>query len=222
MSAYTAVIVEPRKHPALSFVLHNFAANLSKDWKILVFHGKDNKEFVHDIIQGMEDPSRFLTPIQLDVTNLSFEQYNAVLMSQAFYRCIPTETLLIFQTDTMILEPSQLQEFLSYDYVGAPWTMGHVGNGGLSLRKKTNMITVITTVNPFHVNEDVYFSMQKIVPLKKPTFQDAQRFSVETVFHPSPFGIHAPWKNLTFEEMDQLIVRYPAIQELIRLQYNSA
>jgi hypothetical protein len=219
MSAYTAVIVEPRKHPALSFVLHNFSVSLSKNWKILVFHGKDNKEFVYDIIGKMEDPSRFLTPIQLDVANLSFEQYNAVLMSQAFYRCIPTETLLIFQTDTMILEPVQLEEFLSYDYVGAPWTTGHVGNGGLSLRKKTKMITVITTVNPFQSNEDVYFSMQKIVPLKKPTFQDAQRFSVETVFYPSPFGIHAPWKNLSFEEMDRLTAKYPAIHELIRLQY---
>jgi hypothetical protein len=219
---YTAVIVEPRKHPALSFVLQNVATHLSSDWKILVFHGKDNNEYVRTIIGKMKDPLRFLPPIQLDIDNLSMEQYNAVLMSQAFYRCIPTETLLIFQTDTMILEPTQLQEFLSYDYVGAPWKTGHVGNGGFSLRKKSKMITVITTVNPFHVNEDVYFSMQKIVPLKKPAFEDAQRFSVETVFHPSPFGIHAPWKNLSFEEMDQLVVRYPAIQELIRLQYNSA
>jgi hypothetical protein len=215
----TAVIVEPRKHPALSFVLHNFVTHLSNDWKILVFHGKDNKEFVYDIIEKMEDPSRFLKPIQLDVANLSFEQYNAVLMSQAFYRCIPTETLLLFQTDSMILEPAQLEEFLSYDYVGAPWTTGHVGNGGLSLRKKTKMITVITTVNPFQANEDVYFSMQKIVALNKPSFEAAQRFSVETVFYPSPFGIHAPWKNLSFEEMDRLTTKYPAIHELIRLQY---
>ena len=213
------MIVEPRKHPALSFVLQNFVTNLSSDWKILVFHGKDNKEFVYDIIEKMEDPMRFLKPIQLDVTNLTIEQYNAVLMSQAFYRCIPTETLLIFQTDTMILEPAQLQEFLSYDYVGAPWTTGHVGNGGLSIRKKTKMRTVITTVNPFQANEDVYFSMQKIVALKKPSFEAAQRFSVETVFYPSPFGIHAPWKNLSLEEMEELTTAYPSIYELIRLQY---
>jgi hypothetical protein len=219
MSTYTAVIVEPRKHPALSFVLHNFAVNLSNDWKILIFHGKDNKEFVYDIIGKMEDPSRFLKPIQLDVTNLSLEQYNTMLMSSAFYKCIPTETLLLFQTDSMILEPTKLEEFLSYDYVGAPWKSGHVGNGGLSLRKKTKMITVITTVNQFQSNEDVYFSTQKIVALNKPAFEDAQRFSVETVFYPSPFGIHAPWKNLSFEEMDKLTVAYPAIHELIRLQY---
>jgi len=76
MSAYTAVIVEPRKHPALSFVLQNVADNLSSEWKILVFHGKENSEYVRTIIEKMEEPSKFLTPIQLDIDNLSIEQYN--------------------------------------------------------------------------------------------------------------------------------------------------
>ena len=213
------MIVEPRRHPALSFVLQNIATNLPSDWKILIFHGKDNKEYVQTIVEQMVDPSRFLTPIQLEIDNLSLEQYNAVLMSQAFYRCIPTETLLIFQTDTLILEPSQLQDFLSYDYVGAPWKSGHVGNGGFSLRKKSKMLAIIAAVNPFHVNEDVYFSMQKVVPMNKPRFQEAQRFAVETVFHPSPFGIHAPWKHLTQIQMDHFTKKYPTIQELIHLQF---
>jgi hypothetical protein len=215
----TAVIVEPRRHPALSFVLNNVVANLSSDWKILIFHGKDNAEYVHEIIKHINEPSRFLKPIQLDIDNLSFDQYNAVLMSHAFYNCIPTETILIFQTDTMILEPSQLEEFLSYDYVGAPWRTGEVGNGGLSLRKRSKMIAISTTVNHFNINEDVYFSKQRIVPLKKPMFQEAKRFAVETVFYPSPFGIHAPWKHLTSNEMDQLTKKYPAIYELIHLQF---
>lgn len=217
-AAYTAVIVEPRRHPALSFVLQNVVTQLSSDWKILIFHGKDNHDYVQNIITSMNEPSRFLKPIQLDIDNLSLYQYNLVLMSQAFYQCIPTETLLIFQTDTMILEPGQLEEFLSYDYVGAPWKSGHVGNGGLSLRKKSKMLSISATVNHFHVNEDVFFSMQKIVPLKKPTFQEAKRFAVETVFHDSPFGIHAPWKHLTNEEIRKLKEKYPAIQQLIALQ----
>ena len=219
MSFYTAVIVEPRSHPALPFVLQNMVTNLSDDWKILIFHGKDNKEYVQQIVEKMENSSRFLTPIQLEIDNLSLEQYNAVLMNHAFYRCIPTETILIFQSDTMILEPSQLEQFLSYDYVGAPWKSGHVGNGGLSLRKKSKMLAISTTVNHFHVNEDVYFSMQRVIPVKKPNFEMAQQFAVETVFHPSPFGIHAPWKHLTPQEIGTLIKKYPAIQELIRLQF---
>jgi hypothetical protein len=218
MSAFTAVIVEPRQHPALSFVLKNMATLLPDGWKILVFHGNTNGEFVQDIIEDMEFPSRFLKPIVLDVDNLTIAQYNAMLMSSAFYKCIPTETMLIFQTDTMILEPTYLSAFLSYDYVGAPWKSGGVGNGGLSIRKKTKMLIITQTVMPFQSNEDVYFAFQTIIPLLKPSFQEAQKFAVETVFYEQPFGIHAPWKHLNEHEMGILLEKYPAIQELIDLQ----
>jgi hypothetical protein len=218
MSAFTAVIVEPRRHPALSFVLKNMATLLPDGWKILVFHGNMNGEFVQDIIDDMEFPSRFLKPISLDVDNLTIAQYNSMLMSSPFYKCIPTETMLIFQTDTMILEPTYLSAFLSYDYVGAPWKSGGVGNGGLSVRKKTKMLTITQTVMPFQSNEDVYFSFQTIVPLLKPSFQEAQKFAVETVFYEQPFGIHAPWKHLNEHEMGILLEKYPAIQQLIDLQ----
>ena len=218
MSAFTAVIVEPRRHPALSFVLKNMASLLPDGWKILVFHGNTNGEFVQDIIEDMEFPSRFLKPIVLDVDNLTIAQYNSMMMSSAFYKCIPTETMLIFQTDTMILEPTYLTAFLSYDYVGAPWKSGGVGNGGLSVRKKTKMLTITQTVMPFQSNEDVYFAFQTIVPLFKPSFQEAQKFAVETVFYEQPFGIHAPWKYLNEHEMGILLEKYPAIQQLIDLQ----
>jgi hypothetical protein len=218
MSAFTAVIVEPRRHSALAFVLKNMELSLPDGWKILIFHGNTNGEFVQEIIDDMEFPSRFLKPISLDVDNLTIAQYNSMLMSSAFYKCIPTETMLIFQTDTMILEPTYLNAFLSYDYVGAPWKSGGVGNGGLSVRKKTKMLTITQTVMPFQSNEDVYFAFQTIVPLFKPSFQEAQKFAVETVFYEQPFGIHAPWKYLNEHEMGVLLEKYPAIQQLMDLQ----
>ena len=39
---YTAVIVEPREHKALEFVLNNVLENLSEDWNVLIFHGNNN------------------------------------------------------------------------------------------------------------------------------------------------------------------------------------
>jgi hypothetical protein len=216
MSECTAVIVEPRKHPALSYVLQNFVTYLPDGWKILIFHGNQNKEFVHDILAHL--PPRFLKPIELNIDNLTIKQYNAILMSSAFYKCIPTETMLIFQTDTIILEPQLLHAFLSYDYVGAPWPSGDVGNGGLSLRKKSKMITITQTVTPIHENEDIHLSMQSIVPLHKPSFEQAKQFAVETVFYETPFGIHAPWKYLLIDEMRILIEKYPVIQKLMHLQ----
>ena len=47
---YTAIIVEPRKHPALEFVLNNFLENLNNDWNIIIYHGKKNKIYIKKII----------------------------------------------------------------------------------------------------------------------------------------------------------------------------
>jgi hypothetical protein len=47
---YSAVIIEPRQHKALSFVLRNFLENLSNEWNIIVFHGNLNIDYVNNII----------------------------------------------------------------------------------------------------------------------------------------------------------------------------
>ena len=46
----TAIIVEPRKHKALSFVLENFTSNLDETWDIVILHGTQNKSFVEKIV----------------------------------------------------------------------------------------------------------------------------------------------------------------------------
>ena len=45
-NSYTAIIIEPRKHKALSFVLNNVLNNLNDSWNIIVFHGNLNKEYI--------------------------------------------------------------------------------------------------------------------------------------------------------------------------------
>ena len=213
---YTAVIIEPRKHKALSFVLKNVLDNLPNEWNILIFHGTENQEFVKQLPEFSH--RRILPPICLDVKNLSISQYNLILKSSAFYKCIPTDLFLIFQTDTMILTPELLPTFLEYDYIGAPWVNGMIGNGGFSLRRKSKMIEICQSVPSFTENEDNYFSYQHTVYLSKPSFEIARIFSIETVFHEKPFAIHSPWKYLNHYEMTYLLHTYPAIQTLIDLQ----
>jgi hypothetical protein len=218
---YTAVIIEPRRHKALGFVLLNFLKNLSDEWNIILFHGTQNEEYVDNLFMSeLKDFNNRLNKIKLNIENLSSNQYSLLLKSSSFYKCIKSEICLIFQTDTLILNGNLIDNFLVYDYVGAPWTNGVVGNGGLSLRRKSKMIEICDKVPKNfinHSNEDLYFSYQNIIPLNKPSFQDAQLFSVETVFHEKSFGIHAPWKHLNKYELDFLIKRYPEIQTLIDL-----
>ena len=50
-SKYTAVIIEPRQHKVLQFVLNNFLENLNDEWNVIIFHGKNNYSYLLNIIE---------------------------------------------------------------------------------------------------------------------------------------------------------------------------
>lgn len=220
---YTAIIVEPRKHNALSFVLHNFLQNLSNDWKIIVFCGNTNIQFLTDIINTeLNQYINRITIYNLGVDNLTIEQYNILLTNKSFYDYIPTNIFLVFQTDTMIFEQNKdlIYDFMNYDYVGAPWWHNpvekeHVGNGGLSLRRKKKMLEIIEKVPYNGLPEDVYFCYHPTIHIRKPTFEKAKLFSVEFVFSEKSFGCHKPWcKNFT----EYYFTLFPEVKTLYELQ----
>jgi len=88
MEKYTAIIVEPRRHPALKFVLNNFLENLSEQWLIIIFHGCDNIEYVKNIVNNIST-SR-IKMINLNVSNLNYIAYNNIFKNIDFYLNIPT------------------------------------------------------------------------------------------------------------------------------------
>jgi hypothetical protein len=229
---YTAVIIEPRKHKALSFVLKNFLMNLSNEWNMIVFHGNKNIEYINDIInKELIEYKNRIQLTNLNVDNISIHEYNNLLKSVSFYDNIPTETFLVFQTDTMIFPKNKnlIHHFLQYDYVGAPWDQSlhwinnywKVGNGGFSLRKKSKMIEIINFKNrpEYEIKEideaeDMFFSGNHDVYVNKPSFQEAKLFSVETEFSEITLGCHCPWKYVK----DKIIQYYPEVLELMELQ----
>ena len=222
---YTAIIVEPRKHKALQYVLNNFLSNLSNDWSFIVFHGNNNLEFINNIItKKLSIHKHRITLINLNVDNLTIDGYNKLFKyDKDFYNHIPTETFLVFQTDAIIFEKYKhlINNFLHYDYVGAPWN--HVidgkdknecvGNGGLSLRQKSKMIEIMEKQGKNEYPEDVYFSCYDSVLMNKPKLDDALLFSVEEIFNEMSFGCHRPWGDSndkkfllynTYEEVKEL------------------
>jgi hypothetical protein len=215
---YTAVIVEPRVHNALPFVLKNFDENLPDEWSILVIHGTENNIFIKDFIKN-SNITRIQT-VELNIKNLTTEEYSNLLKSKNFYNFIKTETFLIFQVDTLIIPENKnnINDFLEYDYVGAPWGDNCIGNGGLSLRKKSKMLEIIEKCHPdFYNNEDEFFTKQFVVPLHKPSFEKSKKFSVETVFYENPFGVHKFYEYLSPENINILITKYPILQEFVNL-----
>lgn len=225
MSKYTAIIVEPRKHHALSFVVHNFLQNLSDDWNIIIFHGNQNIEFIETFLKS-ESFQPYIHRISLEnlhVDNITIDDYNNLFINnREFYEKIPTETFLVFQTDTMIFEKNKhlINVFLDYDYVGAPWLHypvegENVGNGGLSLRKKSKMLEIMENSFDKDLPEDVFFSCPTNVSIYKPQFEIAKLFSVEEEFSYMTFGCHKVWEKSCWNEFYEL---YPETKILADLQ----
>ena len=223
MSEYTAIIVEPRQHPALFFVLNNFLDNLDLRWNIIVYCGNKNVDWLKELLKTIKEADR-ISIIKLDVDNLHPYDYSALMVRPDFIRQIPTEVFLVFQTDTMIssLYKDYIYKFIKYDYVGAPWHNGRkygwhnwsVGNGGLSLRRKSKMLEIALKAKyPAPYGEDMFFSFAMgVVDVYKPSFEEAREFSIETVYSPRAFGVHKSW-NYTYVSEEQC----PGYSELVRL-----
>jgi hypothetical protein len=228
----TAIIIEPREHKSLEFVMTNFTDNLDERWNFILFHGNKNEDFVNNIIKNkLQNQIHRIKLLNLNVDNLTINDYNALFYDKSFYDNIPTEVFLVFQTDTIICKnfKDNIYKFIEYDYSGAPLTNGEVGNGGLSLRRKSKMLEILekcsnkkycNSEETVYCNEDILFSnglCSDLLQLNKPNFEDAKEFSTETVYSDKSFGMHAPWKHLSQDDIKSINEYCPELNTLISL-----
>jgi hypothetical protein len=223
MYAYTAIILEPRKHAALEFVLRNFLDNLQPTWAIQIYHGTENELWLKDLLESKFNSPRIFIK-NLGVANLETSQaYSKILTTRSFIEEIPTETFLVFQTDSMINPKYKniLEKFMNYHYVGAPWPWVHlkVGNGGLSLRKRSAMLKIIDTLGLYEgPYEDQYYSVGCIrIKANVPNWEEAREFSIEQIYHPYSFGMHKSWLHQP-EKIKELCDQCEGLNTLISLQ----
>jgi hypothetical protein len=217
---FTAIIIEPRQHKALSLVLNNFIKNLDKNWIFYIYHGINNEEFIKNIIENeLKDYENKITLINLNVENLSFDDYNKILYSNSFYNKINTEMFLIFQTDSLISNQYSklIYNFIEYDYVGAPWTNKCIGNGGLSFRKTNKMKKILNNTSYYYIkdnneelmNEDIFFSNNEEVFFKTDYIKetndniDKNNFINNNVYKPSLdeakfFSVESIYNEMSF------------------------
>lgn len=217
---YTAVMVEPRKHGAMEFVLKNFLENLDARWGFMIFHGTTNKEWLEEIISKFPSELERIKLVDLGISSMDIHDYNKLIATADFIEQIPTETFLIFQTDTMISPAGKdmVYDFIRYDYVGAPWPKSslrescNVGNGGFSLRKKSKMLEIIKSKTyQSKCPEDLFYCINHRVPVYKPTWEQAKLFSIESIYSPRTFGLHKAWKHIPVKDLEE---QFPGIGEL--------
>ena len=182
-------------------------------WSLQIFHGTENGEWMKTMLHSW--PNVIYTNLQ--VSNLTVSDYSRLLKTPRFWNGISGEHVLIFQTDSIMLR-SGIDEFMSYDYIGAPWkvTKEHqylIGNGGLSLRRRNVMIKICDQYpDTTHRPEDVYFAEHLLHDgYKLPTKEIAMKFSVETMYNERPLGVHKP-----------LRIPLPKLRELFQFRIDPA
>lgn len=226
---YTAIIIEPRKHKALEFVLNNICECLSSDWKIILFHGINNIEYIIEIVEKLNKIyENRIQYINLNIENLDLIEYSRLLCDKyIIYDNIKTELFLVFQTDSMIMKKNSelIDCFLEYDYIGSPWLIANyiptkecdfIGNGGFSLRKKSKMIEIIEKIECVNKYEDLYFSRNYLnIKVNKPEYTKACTFCVDEVFSELTFACHKPWVHNHYELFKKI---YPEVEVLKTLQ----
>lgn len=198
------VIVEPRCHRLLIPVIKNFMYLLQdKGYGLILYHGTDNEQFLRDGLAGWPDTVHY---VQMGCSNLSIPVYNILFKSTSFWEkllSLGCEHALFFQTDVVLFKDN-IDDYLDYDYIGAPWKIKYdypfgrheIGNGGFSLRRVEKMLHIVknNNTNEHNCNEDGYFGFRCLRNgYKLPSCDVASTFSVETIYHPDPCGLHKPW-----------------------------
>jgi hypothetical protein len=237
---YTAIIVEPRKHKALEFVLNNACECLSYEWKIIFFHGKNNNEYATKIVEKLNILyNNKIYLVNLNVDNLNQTTYSNLLTNKhTIYDHIDTDIFLVFQTDSIIFKKNAhlINDYLNYDYVGSPWIRceyeltqrcNFIGNGGFSLRNKNKMLEIIEKIPYKNEFEDLYFSRNyDNISVNKPSYEKAMTFCAGEVFTTYSFSCHRFWPhdyetnraNYYHHHYNILMKNYPECEILMNLQ----
>lgn len=203
---YGAVIIETRNLSELSSVIKDHMSFLPDTWGLTIFHGKHNGE----IMKEHFPEANF---IDLECEVLNSETLNRLLTSTYFWNQIPYDKILMFHPDSRILRKG-IEEFLEWDFIGAPWSDSIVGgNGALAIRDKKATLALIEHL-PYqgyeiHDNEDRWISNNlHLVGGKVAPREVCFKFSCETIFQLGTFGFHAIEKYLTTEECEAIKNQY--------------
>ncbi|KAF4621914.1 hypothetical protein G7Y89_g14432 [Cudoniella acicularis] len=210
-----AFLVETRPLPHLPALFAHMASIIPPEWVFKLMGTTEVIEFMRSspLILRLEN-SRKITFLDLPST---YTLKNRETISQMFtdphlYRDIlhPAEHLLVFQPDSIFCAnaPRTLNDFLEWDWIGAPWskTATYGGNGGLSLRKVSKILKVLDKEKRKVGDgalEDLWLSsrINGLEGKQIPVANVSKTFSVESVWDDAPLGYHIGWLGVHHEQI---------------------
>ena len=175
------LIIEPRPHPKLEYVIRNVATQLPGVRPIHLIHGLSLDVCAHSTYLCDLVASEELVLHKLVVDDLTFSQYNRLLISRGLWERVgSTDKVLVFQTDTVVCSgrnSTLVADFGHIDYIGSRQRLEYYqgnppvlvekvlpgGNGGLSLRDVSLSRACATAEgeepSSGHPQEDLHFAV---------------------------------------------------------------
>lgn len=230
----TVLLVEPRLLKDIPNVISNCYKYLY-NWHFVFYCAKNTKTYWENLLGS------YVELRELNVNNLKPSEYSFFLKQKTLWESLYGNFVLTIQADTWIMnsEPYTIDYFLNLNksYIGG--NMSGVWNelkreniefkynnfnGGLSLRKRLDMIKVIQTFPPklfddhttYSTNietdpEDVYFTIG-CYKLGMPIGNDVETsfFSVHRIFKNQFFGTHQP----AYYIKDEILKLYPDLNNI--------
>ncbi|KAI0528111.1 hypothetical protein F5B22DRAFT_641084 [Xylaria bambusicola] len=147
-----ALLIENRALPNLAPLLLHFIAVVPPDWRFRFMGSSESVSSLnasHAVRSQVATGKLDLTFIPTNMSTSGGEMISRFLTNLWVYETLlhPAEWLLVFQSDSILCANSRqnLNDFLEYDWVGAPWNPNgrFGGNGGLSLRRVSAIIEVL-------------------------------------------------------------------------------
>ncbi|ORY70003.1 uncharacterized protein BCR38DRAFT_384612 [Pseudomassariella vexata] len=147
-----ALLIENRVNPILAPLMLHFMSVVPPDWRFRFMGSTESVNFINQSMAIREQVAAGkldLTYIPSNMSTAGQEMISRFLTTLWLYETVlqPAEWLLVFQTDSILCANSQqtLNNYLEYDWIGAPWSTGarYGGNGGLSLRRVSSIVQVL-------------------------------------------------------------------------------
>lgn len=218
----TVLFIEPRKIIYVTNVLTRAVNVLKSNWNYVYYCGKGDKSYWKNILHP------FIEIRELDVNNLTADEYSIFLKKKSLWLSLSGEYVMTLQVDAWIVNcpPYTIDYFLNLNksYIGGnsnyAWDTWEIHgfqtprirnfNGGLSLRKRKDMIRIIETFPlcgeypplPCQITnypEDVYFTIcGYLLNMNMGDDEASSYFSVHTIYKNRCFGMHKIEKTNPF------------------------
>jgi len=217
----TLLFIEPRMIEYCVSILNEYYKILGNDWKYVFYCGKGTLSYWTQSA-FVDELKRIIEFRELNVENMTPYQYNDFLKNRDLWESLTGDFVLTAQVDTwpMNMKPHTIDYFikLNKSYIGGNMSCHYNEmkrekmnvkvmnfNGGLSLRKRLDMLKVIDTFPPEpSINssistkietdaEDVYFSVGCYkINLPIGDDEESSHFAVHSLSKDTFFGIHNP------------------------------